>query len=244
MTRRARARGAAGLGLVAVLLAAACALPASGAARKAPKVDHMVVFRSGKTVRHKVKAKGVKVKVGHRRCAAGTATPLAALVRSKPGKVGLKDYGSCSKRAVDGGGLFVRSIAGTKNKGRNGWVYKVGRKAATAGAGDPTGPFGNGRLRSRRRVTWFYCFMKDSSCQRTLSVKAKVVADTMTVRVRGYDDAGKGKLTAGATVHVNGATALTDAQGAAQFQTPAAAYRVHASKKGLVRSFSERVVVK
>ncbi|MGI8512109.1 MAG: hypothetical protein ACR2NH_05715 [Solirubrobacteraceae bacterium] len=46
------------------------------------------------------------------------------------------------------------------------------------------------------------------------------------------------------TVHVNGATALTDAQGAAQLQTPAAAYRVYVCKKGLVGSFPERVVVR
>lgn len=244
MTAGARVRGAVWLGLVAGLLAAACALPASAAARKAPRVDHMVVFRSGKAFRHRVKAKGLKVKVGHKRCAVGTATPLAALFRSKPGKIGLKDFGSCSKRAADGAGLFVRSIRGTKNKGQNGWVYKVGHKSASAGAGDPSGPFGHGRLRSGRRVTWFYCRMKDGGCQRTLTVKVSVAADTMTVRVRGYDDAGKGKLIEGATVHVNGVTAATNALGEAQFETPPLTYRVYATNAGMVRSFSERVVVK
>lgn len=244
MTARAGARGVVWLGLLAGLLVAACVLPTSVAARTAPRVDHMVVFKSGKAFRHKVKARGLKVKVGHRRCAAGTGTPLAALFRSKPGKIGLKDFGSCSKHAVDGGGLFVRSIHGTRNKGQNGWVYKVGHKAATAGAADPTGPFGHGRLRSGRRVTWFYCYMTDASCQRTLEVKVSVAAETMTVRVRGYDDAGKGKLIQGAAVHVNGVTAATNALGVAQFEVPAGTYRVYATNAGMVRSFSERVAVK
>ena len=36
-------------------------------------------------------------------------------------------------------------IAGERNRGQDGWVYKVGRRAGTAGAADAAGPFGNGR---------------------------------------------------------------------------------------------------
>ena len=57
----------------------------------------------------------------------------------------------------------------------DGWVYKVGNKAAPAGAADPTGPFGRGLLRSRQRVTWFWCVVEPDGdgCQRTLDAEGR-----------------------------------------------------------------------
>jgi len=108
---------------VAVL--ACCGGPAAPAASaaKAPVVRQLVAFNSGATVERTVRVRGLTVKVGRRRCTAGTATALAALFRSKPGRIGLRDYGSCSRRARDSGQLFVRSIRKERNRGLDGWVY-------------------------------------------------------------------------------------------------------------------------
>ena len=134
------------LGLVIAGLLAAGVGPSAAAAP--PKVSQLVVYRDGSAVTKTVSTRAAKVSVGGRRCTAGDGTALAALVRSKPGKLRLRDFGSCSRRAADGAGLFVESIRGDGNRGQNGWVYKVGRRAASAGAADPGGPFGRGRLRS------------------------------------------------------------------------------------------------
>lgn len=216
--------------------------PAADAA--APTVHQMVVFRSGKAVAKRVPARGVMLAVAGRRCAAGTGTPLAALVRSRAGRLRLRDYGSCSRRARDASGLFVSAIGADRNRGRSGWIYKVGRRAATAGAGDPTGPFGTGRrLRSGQRVTWLYCRLAATGCQRTLELRATPEAGGVAIAVRGYDDDGRGALVDGATVELGSARATTDASGVARFTVPPGSYRARASKRGLVRSFDERVVV-
>jgi hypothetical protein len=213
------------------------------AAAAPPKVSQLVVYRDGDAVTKTVSTRATKVGVGGRRCTAGEGTALAALVRSKPGRLRLHDFGSCSRRAADGAGLFVESIRGDANRGQNGWVYKVGRRAASAGAADPGGPFGRGRLRSGQRVTWFYCRMREGGCQRTLELKVKAEAGALVATVRGYDDAGKGVAVAGATVSAGGESAQTDASGAARLSLPAGSYRAVAAKAGLVRSFAERVEV-
>lgn len=212
-------------------------------ARAAPLVEQLVVFRSGAWHAARVRASAVSVRVGRKRCAVGAGTPLAALLRSRPGPLKLSDYGSCSRRTADAGGLYVRAIRRDRGRGSNGWVYKVGHKLATAGAGDPAGPFGRGRLRARQRITWFYCLYR-RGCQRTLAVRAQAPsAGVVSVRVRGYDDGGKGIAVAGATVLAGPAKAITDAAGLAQLQLPPGRYTVRAAKPGLVRSFGERVVV-
>ncbi len=213
------------------------------AAAAPPKVSQLVVYRDGAAITKTVSTRATKVGVGGRRCTAGEGTALAALVRSKPGRLRLHDFGSCSRRAADGAGLFVESIRGDANRGQNGWVYKVGRRAASAGAADPGGPFGRGRLRSGQRVTWFYCRMREGGCQRTLELKVKAEAGALVATVRGYDDAGKGVAVAGATVSAGGESAQTDASGAARLSLPAGSYRAVAAKAGLVRSFAERVEV-
>jgi hypothetical protein len=183
------------------------------------------------------------VRVEGRRCTAGRATALAALVRSRPGRLRLTDFGSCSLRARDGGQLFVKAIRGDANRGQNGWVYKVGRRAATAGAADPAGPFGRGRLRAGQRVTWFYCRLRQGGCQRTLEVRVKTEPGTLVATVRGYDDEARGVPVEGATVSAGGNEAQTDSGGEARLALPPGRYRAIARKDGMVRSFGEAVEV-
>jgi hypothetical protein len=225
------------LSAVAVL-AAVPAVPAEA------KVRQMIVFRGGKAVTKNVSTRGVKVKVHRRRCRVAGRTPLAALVRSKPGRIGLRDFGSCSSDPRDASQLFVRSIRRDKNRGRNGWAYKVGNKAGTTGAADTSGPFGNGkRLRSGQRVLWFYCVLRSRGCQRTLAIRVTEQPGGLRVKVKGYDDPGKGVLVQGAKVRAGGASAVTGADGVATLALPSGSYRVYAAKKGLVRSFTERARV-
>ena len=236
MRRRALAASAAAL---------AAAAPPAGAASY-PKVEQLVAFRDGSVIQRSATAKQVLVRVGGRTCTVGAATPLAALVRIEPPKLRLRDYGSCSRRARDAGGLFVRAIGPDANRGFDGWVYKVSHRLATAGAGDPSGPFGRGRLRSGQRVTWFYCRLDQRSrmCQRTLALKASPSGPgQVTVAVRSYDDRGRSTPAGGATVRAGAATATTDANGTATLALPPGAHRVHAERTGEVRSFAERVEV-
>jgi hypothetical protein len=227
--------------LLLACLAALLAAPPAGAA--APAVRQMVAFRDGDAVTRTVKAKQVMVKVGRRRCAAGEGTALAALVRSGVGPLRLVDYGSCSARPRDGAGLFVRAIGGDRNRGQNGWVYKVGRRGATAGAADPSGPFGRGRLKGGQRVTWFYCRLRDGGCQRTLELEASTEPGAVAVTVRGYDDEGNGVPVAGATVSAGAVSGVTAADGAVRLALPAGSHRLVAAKDGLVRSFAEGITV-
>jgi hypothetical protein len=225
------------LGCLAALLAAS---PATAAA---PVVEQMVVFRDGDAVTRTVAAKQVRVRVGGRRCTAGEGTALAALVRSRVGRLGLRDFGSCSTRARDSAGLFVSSIKGERNRGQDGWVYKVGNRGATAGAADPSGAFGRGRLKRGQRVTWFFCRLRDGGCQRTLALEARPEPGAVSVTVRGYDDEGRGAPVEGATVSAGSVTAVSGADGRATLALPPGRHRLVAEKDGLVRSFGERVVV-
>jgi hypothetical protein len=225
------------LGFLAALLAAS---PATAAA---PLVEQMVVFRDGDAATRTVAAKEVRVRIGKRRCTAGEGTALAALVRSRVGRLGLRDFGTCSTRARDSAGLFVSSIRGERNRGQDGWVYKVGNRGATAGAADPSGAFGRGRLRRGQRVTWFFCRLRNGGCQRTLGLAATVEPGAVSVTVRGYDDEGRGVPVEGATVSAGPATAVSGADGSARLALPAGPHRLVADKGGLVRSFGERVVV-
>lgn len=219
---------------------------ATRAAARGPVVTQLVAFRSGRTVQRRVRASLTRVRVGRKRCAVAPGTALATLVASRPGKIGLRDFGACSRRARDGGQLFVRSIRGERNRGVSGWVYKVGSRLATAGAGDPAGPFGRGRLRGGSRLTWFYCRMDDGSCQRTLALRASPApGDGATVvSVRGFDDRGDGVPVEGATVRGGGAQARTDAEGRATLVLPAGRPTLRATKRGLVPSHAVRVTVR
>jgi hypothetical protein len=217
---------------------------ATAARNGVPRVDQMVVFRGGAAVSGRVLAKRTTARVGGRRCAVAAATPLAALLRADPGPIAYHDYGSCSRRPADSAGLFVKALRGERNRGKDGWVYKVGRKLATAGAADPSGPFGSGRLRGGDDVVWFYCRQRDSgSCQRTLEIATAVDGRRLTVTVTGYDDAGEGARIAGATVRGGGERATTDSDGRATLTLRRGSHRVHAAKRGAIRSFARRVKI-
>jgi hypothetical protein len=209
----------------------------------APRIRQLVLFRDGSAVSKTVSTRATRVRVEGRRCTAGDGTALAGLVRSRPGRIRLRDYGACSTRPRDGGGLFVQAIRGDRNRGQHGWVYKVGRRAATAGAADPGGPLGRGRLRAGQRVTWFYCRLRDGGCQRTLELTWRAEPGMLVATVRGYDDQARGVAVEGATVRAGGLSALTDATGVARVPLPAGRYRAVAEKAGLVRSFTEWVEV-
>lgn len=216
----------------------------AAATAHAPVVDQLVVFPSGKVVHKRVSTRAVTVKVHGKRCRAGAGTALPALVRSHPGRIRLRDFGSCSRKAADGSGLFVSGVGRYRNKGRDGWVYKVGARSATAGAADPAGPFGSGRLHSGRRVTWFFCRLGANGCQRSLGVRVKSEPGGVAVTVTGYDDEGRGAPESGASVFVDGAEQVTSTAGVSHFSVAAGRHRVYATKAGRVRSFTERVVVK
>jgi hypothetical protein len=232
-----RWRGAILGGVAALALAAP-----SFAIAAAPRVQQMVVFRDGHALTKRVSTAATSVRVAGRRCATGNRTALAALARSHVARLRLRDFGACSSRAADAGGLFVTGIGGDRNRGQRGWVYKVGRRAATAGAGDPAGPFGHGRLRARQRVTWFYC-VRATDCQRTLEVRAEPTAGGVVATVRGYDDAGDGVPIEGARVSAGAITGLTAADGRVQLGLSSGTHRLVARKDGLVRSFTELVEV-
>lgn len=225
------------LGL-AILAAAVLAAPASAAS-----VDVMVVGKREVLVpAHKVTLKARSATVHGRRCALGKATPLSALAGAGV-PFTLRDYGSCSRRARDAGSLYVRRIGPDAARGRDGWVYKVGNRSGSAGAADPGGSFGTGRtLRRRDRVLWFWC-VKDrrDACQRTLVVRAHAASGSVHVVVRGYDEQGRGKRVAGASVRVGGETATTDAGGTATLTVSAGRHRLEASKPGLVPAFARTV---
>ena len=227
--------------IAAAALAAAALAPATAAG--APRVKQLVAFRDGSAVQKAVTAHATTVRVRGRRCAVGAGTPLAALVRSRVGPLRLRDYGSCSKRPRDAGSLYVAAIAKDRGRGASGWVYKVGNKVASAGAADPSGPFGRGRLRAGARVTWFFCRMsiRTSSCQRTLAIKALSDATGVTVTVRSYDDRGRSRPAGGATVHAGATTVTADSNGVARL--PAGATRAWAEAPGMVRSFEEPIEV-
>jgi hypothetical protein len=234
-----------------VLMAVVASLLSSGPA-SAASVEVMVVGKS-KTLKapSEVRFKTRTVNVGGRRCAVGAATPLAALLALRL-PLEVKDYGSCGRSARDGSGLFVRKAGPDRNRGRDGWVYKVGRKAGTAGAADVSGPFGDGRpLRDGQRVVWFWCVLsKTDSCQRTLEVTPAVRTlrrgETLRVRVRGFDDLGRGTPVPGAIVSLGGARGTTGADGFASIVVaPQASGTVDlaAEKPGTVPAFSREMVV-
>jgi hypothetical protein len=230
--------------LIALTLAAA---PAAADARA--KVEVMVVGKSAVLAGpERVALKARSVRVGGKRCAVGRATPLSVLAGTGV-PFTVRDYGACSRRPRDAGSLYVRNIGPDRERGRDGWVYKVGRRSGSAGAADPAGSFGTGRkLRAGQRVLWFWCVKNPADeCQRTLetsSARAVAPGAPLAVTVRGYDESGRGVRVGGATVRLGSATAVTGADGVATVSAPAAGrYRVRAEKPGMVVSFGERVVV-
>src|SRR4051794_8206691 len=146
----------------------------------------MVVFKSGNArISHPRMAQATATLRG-KHCAVAANTALAALIRSGVGRLSLRDYGACPSRPADGGGLFVAAIGPDRNRGSDGWVYKAGNLLATAGAADPTGPLGRGRLHPGARVAWFWCHVtaRDTGCPHTLAATVTAGAGAVTVPAR------------------------------------------------------------
>jgi hypothetical protein len=232
--------------LVVLALAVAAPAPAPAASVDVMVVGKQRLLRGPKHVTLKART----VKVGHRRCRVLGATPLSVLAAMHL-ELRFRDYGRCGKRPADAAGLYVTSVAGEREKGRGGWVYKVGRRAGTTAAGDPAGPFGTGhRIHGGQRVTWFWCEQKRSgSCQRTLEARpartSVAPGATLRVAVRGYDDFGRGVAVTGAAVRLGSASAVTDASGAAVLTVAAKTgrLRLNAERAGMVRAFPRVVTV-
>jgi hypothetical protein len=234
------------LAVLVLVLAVGAPAPAAAATVSVMVVGKQRVLRGPKHVRLKQRT----VKVGQRRCQVLGATPLSALAAMRL-KLGFRDYGRCGTRPADASGLYVTSVAGEREKGRGGWVYKVGRRAGTTAAGDPSGPFGTGhRIHGGQHILWFWCEQKASgSCQRTLETRPARTSvspgQSLRVTVRGFDDFGRGVRVKGAAVRLGSATAVTGAGGVATLTVPSGSSRLRlkASRAGMVRAFPRVVAV-
>lgn len=158
----------------------------------AARVEAMVVGRdrviAGPAT---VRAKPTVVRASGRRCAVAASTPLAGLAAAlKRERIGfrVRDFGSCSATSArDSGQLFVNRIGRERNRGQNGWVYKVDDRARGKGAAAT-------RLRRGDRLVWLYCEQDPAAggCQRSLRVvpakRTGRAGESLVVRVLGYDD--------------------------------------------------------
>ena len=218
---------------------------------RAARVQVMVVGKSGTVVEAvTLQARPAVVRASGRACKVNGSTPLAALVAAlDKRRIGrhVRDFGACERRnARSSGQLFVDRIGRERNRGQDGWVYKVNDLARDVGAADPAGP----RLRNGNRVLWMYCVMEaaTSSCQRSLRV-APSKADgppgsTLRLLVEGYDDRRRKAPVAGATVTLGPVSAVTDASGHASLVRPAAGtYTLAATAPGALPSFPVKVKV-
>lgn len=256
--RAAVAAGCAALGFVpaaVVGLPAAVAGPSARGASSGPAVTVMVVGAGNVVLSQPraVAAGGAGVQASGRRCAVAAGTPLAALValHAQGGPAfAIRDYGHCNSSARNSGQLFVYSLDGETNHGQNGWEYKVGNLAGSAGAADPSGPEGDGRLlRAGQRVLWFWCEAYAGGCERTLEVSAAssvARGGRLAVRVTGYENEGRGVAVAGATVRLGSSSASTARSGTATLTAPSAGgrYALSASRSGSVPAFPETVTVR
>ncbi|MCW3068354.1 MAG: hypothetical protein JWL67_979 [Solirubrobacterales bacterium] len=241
---------------VAAALAGGPAVAEQGrSADSTPSVQTMIVGPSGALLAppRTVAASRTTVRIGHSQCAVAAGTPLAALAAERrtgaPG-FALRDYGRCGASTANSGQLFVYAIGGQRNSGQNGWEYKVDNVSGSTGAGDPSGPLGNGRrLRTGARVLWFWCHAAGGGCQRTLAAASPAVASaraSLTVTVTGYDNGGRGIPIAGAIVMLGSDFASTDSRGRATLIAPPSPgrYPLVAGRRGMVPSFPETIVVR
>ena len=246
--------GSAPHAFVLALSALAVAPVAAGAA--GPRVDAMVVGRSSSSGAPAPSRPGPPpCGWTAEACGVAAGTPLAVLAWAHklagPG-FSVRDYGACSGRVSSASGLFVPQVGPDRNRGQDGWVYKVGHRLGTAPSGDASGPFGTGRrLRSGQRVLWFWCGTGRTGCRRTLDVSApRTAAPGAALRVRAYDDHGRGRAAAGALVTITRAgasvQARVDARGLTRIPGGLAAgsYRLQATGAGRVPSFPVRVRIR
>jgi hypothetical protein len=257
--RRALAPLACTLALCAGFASVAAPAAGSGAGHAAsdapaPLLETMVVGIGGRVFApaRVVSAASASVRVGHRSCEVAAATPLAvlaALAQSGGPRFLLRDYGDCGSAPASSSELFVYSIGGERNRGQDGWEYKVGNLGGSTGAADPSGPQGNGaRLRSGEQVLWFWCVASESGCERTLAVNAPATSPPgppLHVTVRAYDNEGRPAPAAGARVTLGSSSVTTGSDGEASIAAPATSgrYALAASASGDVPSFPRALLV-
>ena len=194
------------------------------------------------------------IRTSHGVCGIALGTPLAALAaRARGGgkPFAVRDYGHCTRSPANSGQLFVYSLDGETNHGQNGWEYKVNNRSGTAGAGDPGGPFGNGRtLAPGSQLLWFWCQSFAGGCQRNLGVVGAperiARGSSFTVTIDGYDNSGRGVPMSGARVTFGGSSAVTGSSGRVTFRAPSrpGIVSVHASRPGSVPAFPKPIVVR
>jgi hypothetical protein len=239
-----------------ILAASVQALTAAGSSAHGPNVQSMIVGRGGSILSRarNVTASATTVRAGRRTCAVAAGTPLAVLaaVRHRGGPAfALRDYGRCGSSPQNSGQLFIYSLGGESNRGQSGWEYKVDHVSGSTGAGDPTGPRGDGRrLRQGAHLLWFWCNAFAGGCQRTLDTAPSATTISpralLNVAVTGYDNEGRASPVAGAIVTVGSDFASTGAGGNAALIAPGTPgrYTLSAARPGLVTSFPETIVVR
>jgi hypothetical protein len=222
----------------------------------APLVAGMIVGVGGRILAPAatVAASATSVRIGARSCAVAAGTPLAALAAVRRGggpSFALRDYGHCGAAPASSGQLFVYALGGEKNRGQDGWEYKVDGVSGSTGAGDSSGPRGDGqRLRSGAQVLWFWCVAHAGGCQRSLELapaRATVASGaSVSVTVRARDNEGRAVPAAGAIVTLGADFASTDAAGRARLiaPRPPGRYQLAAARRGLVPSFPGTIVVR
>jgi hypothetical protein len=222
-----------------ILAGAALAAVPAPAAAAAPRVETMVVARSGAAYG----PRAVNADVAHlNRCTVPVGTPLAALAwLHRAGGPSFRVSGECSA-------LYVFQVGGDRARGRAGWVYKVGHRLGTTAAADPSGPFGTGRrLRGGQRVVWFWC-VAAGRCQRTLELvrppRRVRAGAAVRITVRAYDDNGRAAPARGVRVALGLSRATTGADGTAVLAAPShGRVTLRAARRGLVPAFPARVAV-
>ena len=254
-------RSALGLALCAVLAlgAGAASVQARSRARASaatPLVQGMIVGSTGAALfgPRAVAAPEATVRVGKRSCNVAAGTPLAVLAaaaRLGGPSFSLRDYGRCGSSPTSSAQLFVYSLGGETNRGQNGWEYKVNGTSGTTGAGDPSGPSGNGRrLQSGQQVLWFWCAASGGGCERTLEVRvaATIVSrgGSLNVTVLGRDNEGHAQPVAGAIVSLGSDFASTATNGRATLIVPSerGTYQLSTKRHALVPSFPETISVR
>jgi hypothetical protein len=217
------ASGRALAALVAAIALAALAAPGAGAAT--PRVEALVVGKGGWSAGPRTVAVGA-ARVNRCRLRAGLPIGVLRALRQP-----FRARGSCSS-------LYVFQVRRDRERGGGGWVYKVGHRQPSRSASDPSG-----RLRSGQQVLWYWC-ARAGACARTLATSARSSGGRMRVTVMAYDDFGRGRRVAGATVVVRRLgsrtrrTYRTGADGTVVVRaTRGQRYRVDSRRRGVVRGF-------
>lgn len=215
--------------LIAVVLVAFAAASAASADAAPPRVQALVVGKSGWSAGPaSIPVRATQVNS----CRVGEGLPIGVLSALRQP---FRARGGCSA-------LYVFQVRGDREAGAGGWVYKVGRRLPGISSSAPSG-----RLRSGQRVMWFWC-RRAGRCQRTLATSARSSGGRMTATVIGYDDNGRGKRMSRATVLVRriGSSSRrsyrTNANGTVSFSVRRGQrYRVDSRRSGTVRGFPTTV---